>query len=364
MSAAAATGATGAAEAAAEEGAGADAAAAAGVVADVQLGLGLGWRPELALAIDRREDLGFVELLAEHVDPARPLPIPLRRLQERGVAIAVHAIGLSLGGAEPVDQRRLDRLARVVEMTGAVCASDHVSFARAGGRDSGHLLPLPHTEEALAVLCENVARVRRALPVPFAVENIAPLFAWPDPAMEEPVLIRRLLDETGALLLLDVSNLHTATRNVGVDPHAWLARAPLDRLAYVHVGGGAPRGGLWHDTHAHPVPAEALALLRALPAAPGVLLERDDRFPAAAELYRELDALRAAAPPTRPHFPHLPHLPAAAPGRAPGPIDAGALASRQADLVAALVAGAPAPRGFDPARLQIEADVLASRAGP
>jgi uncharacterized protein (UPF0276 family) len=321
----------------------------------VPLGLGIGWRPELALAIDRREDLGFIEILAEHVDPTRPLPVPLRRLSERGVAIAVHSTGLSLGGAEPIDGRRLDRLARVAEWAGAVCLSDHVSFARAGGHDSRHLLPLPRTEEALAVLCANVARVRRALPVPFAVENIAPLFAWPDPTMDEPALLRRLLDETGALLLLDVSNLYAAARNVGVDPHAWLGRAPLDRLAYVHVAGGVARGQLWHDTHAHPIPAEALALVRALPAPPGIMLERDDRFPSAPELYRELDALQASA------WSRLPDAPAPRRMRTIDPGDADQLAGRQAALVAALVAGAPAPDGFDGARLQIEAEVLAAR---
>jgi len=61
----------------------------------VPLCLGIGWRPELALAIERRADLGFVELLAENVDPARPLPAPLRRLRERGVAIGLDRYGAS-----------------------------------------------------------------------------------------------------------------------------------------------------------------------------------------------------------------------------------------------------------------------------
>ncbi len=32
-------------------------------------GLGIGWRPELALAIERHPGLGFVELTAENHDP-------------------------------------------------------------------------------------------------------------------------------------------------------------------------------------------------------------------------------------------------------------------------------------------------------
>jgi len=163
----------------------------------MNLGLGVGWRPELALAIDRRRDVGFVEILAENVDPQKPLPASLRRLRERGVQIVVHSVGLSLGGAEPLDQRRLDRLARVAEWAGAVCVSDHVAFVRAGGRGTGHLLPVPYTEIALSVLCDNVSRARRALPVPLALENIATLFEWPGPAFDEPALLSRLTAAVG-----------------------------------------------------------------------------------------------------------------------------------------------------------------------
>ena len=214
---------------------------------ELRLGLGIGWRPELALAIDRRErqrgDLGFVELLADNFDPRRPLPAPLRSLRERGVRIVVHSIGLSLGGAEPVDRRRLDRLARVAEWAGAACVSDHVAFVRAGRHNSGHLLPVPRTEAALAVLCANVTRAQAALPVPLALENIAALFDWPDATMDEPEFLGRLTAATGARLIVDVSNLHAAARNLGVDARAWLARVPVDRIAYAHVGGGVARGG-------------------------------------------------------------------------------------------------------------------------
>jgi hypothetical protein len=36
--------------------------------------VGIGWRRELALFIDRAPDLGFVEVLAEHLPPSGVLP--------------------------------------------------------------------------------------------------------------------------------------------------------------------------------------------------------------------------------------------------------------------------------------------------
>jgi hypothetical protein len=258
------------------------------------LGLGIGWRPELAHFIDRHPGLGFVELLAEDFDPRRPLPLALEGLRERGVTFVVHGISLSLGGAEPPDPRRVDHLARLAERVGAVLVSDHVCFVRAGGLESGHLLPVPRTREMLEVLVENVQLARAALPVPLALENIATLVEWPSPELDEASLIAELLERTDTLLLLDLANLYANARNHGWEPLGWLERLPLERLAYVHMAGGVEHRGRYHDTHAHPLPREPLELLAALcerTRPPGVLLERDDHFPPDAELAAELDAI-------------------------------------------------------------------------
>lgn len=261
------------------------------------LGLGVGWRPGLATAIAARDDLGFVELMADSVGPVA-LPKEVRALKERGVKIALHSIQLSLGGADPLDLGRLDQLARLAEQTGACVVSDHVCFLRAGGREAGHMLPVPFSDEALDVLCENVLTARRVLPVPLALENIASFIRLPGGTMDEPTFLKLLLQRTGASLLLDVSNLHANAKNHGYDPVRWLDAAPLDRLAYVHLAGGIERDGLHHDTHAHPLEAGSLALLAELrrrASVPGVMLERDDAFPGQAELFGELDAIREPA---------------------------------------------------------------------
>jgi uncharacterized protein (UPF0276 family) len=175
-------------------------------------------------------------------------------------------------------------------------ASDHVCFVRAGGLDSGHLMPVPRTREALDVLVDNVKTVQAALNVPFALENIAALLEWPDAEMTEAQFLSELTDRTGCLLLVDVANLYANARNLGQDPVALLDELPLERLAYVHIAGGVEHHGVYHDTHAHPVLPEVLDLLGELVSRtdpPGVLLERDDDYPTDAELAAELAAIRA-----------------------------------------------------------------------
>src|SRR5437868_8669739 len=115
--------------------------------------------------------------------------------------------------------------------------------------------------------------------------------------MTEGQFLYDLADRTGVRLLIDVANLHTNHVNRGEDPAKALAELPLEAIAYVHVAGGFARDGVWHDSHAHPVPQPVLDILTDLAARvspPGVLLERDENFPEPAVLEGELEAIRAA----------------------------------------------------------------------
>ncbi|MFC0431561.1 DUF692 domain-containing protein [Kutzneria buriramensis] len=265
------------------------------VSAGPRLGVGIGWRPEIDLTVERLSDVDFVEVVAENL-MAGDLPSSLRLLRGRGVPVLPHAVSLSLGGAEPLDMRRVEHLAAVAEALDAPMVSDHVCFVRAGGLDAGHLMPLPRTRDALAVLVANVRQAQRELPVPLALENVAALFDWPDAELTEGQFLAELVERTDCRLLVDVANLHANARNIGTDPAAFLATLPLERLAYVHVAGGVERDGLYHDTHAHAMPDVVLDLLGDLCARvdpPGVLLERDDDYPSDADLAAELAAIRA-----------------------------------------------------------------------
>jgi uncharacterized protein (UPF0276 family) len=260
------------------------------------LGLGIGWRPELALDIQRRRDLGFVEIIAENIDPVA-IPAPLLELCEAGLQIIPHGVSLSLGGAEPVDRSRVRRLAELARRFGSPFVSEHIAFVRAGGMEAGHLLPVPRTRAALRVLIDNVNTARALLDVPLALENISSLFEWPHAEMSDAQFLAETLDKTGCGLLLDIANVWANARNLGGDPITFLRQLPLDRIAYVHVAGGEERDGAYHDTHGAPVPQGVLDLLESLSTLtplPGVMLERDDHFPDALQLNHELDAIAAA----------------------------------------------------------------------
>ncbi|WP_405437947.1 DUF692 domain-containing protein [Streptomyces anulatus] len=373
----------------------------------MELGIGIGWRPEIADEVEALTGVDWVEAVAENLC-ADHLPDSLVRLRERGVRVVPHGVALGLGGADRPDPVRLASLAARAELLGAPLVTEHIAFVRAGGPltasprlEAGHLLPVPRTWDALDVLCENVRIAQDSLPVPLALENIAALITWPGEELTEGQFLAELVERTGVRLLIDVANLHTNHVNLGQDPAKALDELPVEAIAYVHVAGGVERNGVWHDTHAHPVTApvlQVLAELRSRVDPPGVLLERDDAFPPAAELAAELDAIRAtlrrAAPPADPR----PTTPRDAAhdgddagvgvgvgvgvgisesdgddagngvgdgGRAPAaPVPAGTrdrTAVAQTALLSALVAGTPAPEGFDHRRLRVQSRALAAK---
>ncbi|GAA2628908.1 DUF692 domain-containing protein [Streptomyces vastus] len=339
-----------------------------------RLGTGIGWRPEIAEAVERMPGIDWVEAVAENVCPGH-IPDSLRRLRDRGVTVIPHGVSLGLGGAERPDEDRLTALAERAEALAAPLVTEHIAFVRAGGLltasprlEAGHLLPVPRTRDALDVLCENIRVAQASLPVPLAVENIAALFSWPGEEMTEGQFLYELVDRTGVRLLIDVANLHTNHVNRGEDPAKALDELPVEAIAYVHVAGGFERDGVWHDSHAHAVPPAVLDILADLASRvrpPGVLLERDENFPEPAELERELAAIRGTVEKAK-----APN----AIGEPSGVRDGGApqdttgneasrqrLALAQAALLSALVAGTPAPEGFDRTRLAVQARALASK---
>ncbi|MEZ4390270.1 MAG: DUF692 domain-containing protein [Polyangiales bacterium] len=326
-------------------------------------GVGIGWRRELAHDLLRRRDaVDFVEVVAETCFVRDRLYAEVRAAAESW-PVVLHGVKLSLGSADGIDVEHARRLGRLARELGSPWLTEHVSFTRAGARDIGHLTQLPRRREAVRVVARNVDALRRAVgDLPVALENVAWTARWPDDEMDEATFYQEVVAATGCPLLLDLGNLRANALNEGRDPEAVLDAFPLERVAMVHIAGGAwlDAGGrrFFVDSHAHPVLPEVFALLERLVAARGavpVILERDANFPPFDELLGELTRARSSlrGAPSRP----LPR-----PGDAPAPPGAlgGELVAEQARLAELLTAPAPPESAapFDAGELGFARDVL------
>src|SRR5439155_18461637 len=207
--------------------------------------------------------------------------------------------GLGLASSSPVQRRRVEAMARLIDVVRPEGWSEHLAFVRAGRIEIGHLAAPPRSQNTLDGLCANVELARRITGSAPALENIATLIDPPGSTMAEDTWIAAAVSESDTGLLLDLHNIHTNATNFGHDPYAALGRLPLDRVRVIHIGGGRtlPSGRILDD-HLHRTPACLYEMLRWVGArAPQpltVILERDGNYPPMTELIAELDSARRA----------------------------------------------------------------------
>ena len=199
---------------------------------------GIGLRaPHLAEIARDRPPAGFLEIHAENYLAGSPALATVERLRA-DYAFSVHAVGLSLGSCEGLDAVHLARVAALVKRLEPALVSDHLSWSVSGGRYFNDLLPLPYSEEALAVVVQNVQHLQDALGRRVAVENPSCYLGFAQSTLTEPEFLSELARRSGCALLLDVNNIVVTAHNLSLDARDWLA-LPSEAIAQYHLAGHA-----------------------------------------------------------------------------------------------------------------------------
>ncbi|HMA48493.1 MAG TPA: DUF692 domain-containing protein [Magnetospirillaceae bacterium] len=260
-------------------------------------GFGLGLRPvHFQDFLTRTVPVDFVEVISENfmVEGGRPLHV-LDQVRERHPVI-LHGVSMSIGNPAGLDRDYLARLRRLADRIDPLWVSDHLCWTGTGGFNSHDLLPLPYTEEALAVVCANVAQAQEALGRTLLIENPSTYVTFNASEMSEWDFLAELSRRSGCELLLDVNNIFVSASNHGFDARAYLDAVPFERVRQIHLAGHSQGKTLLIDTHDHPVPDPVWALYdeacrRVGPVA--TMIERDDDIPPLDELLSELDIARS-----------------------------------------------------------------------
>jgi uncharacterized protein (UPF0276 family) len=266
---------------------------------DHRFGLGLR-KPHYADFLDGAIPVAvdFVEVISENfmVPGGKPRDV-LRRVRERH-PVALHGVSMSVGSADGVDRDYLARLRLLVDEIEPMVVSDHLCWTRIEGFNSHDLLPLPYTEEALDVVCANIAVAQDMLGRAMLIENPSSYICFDDAPMSEWEFLDAMCARTGCGLLLDVNNIYVSATNHGFDPLAYLAGVPADRVGQIHLAGHSQGRDLLIDTHDQPVPPQVWALYEKAVARIGsvaTMVERDDNIPELGELLDELQIARGIA---------------------------------------------------------------------
>jgi uncharacterized protein len=250
---------------------------------------GVGFKPQhFAEIVAHEQPISFVEIHAEnYMGAGGPPHAQLTALRER-YALSVHGVGLSIGGAQPLNGEHLTRLKTLCERYQPESFSEHLAWSSHGEFFYNDLLPLPYTEETLAHVVEHVDRVQSTLGREMLLENPSTYVTFAESTIPETDFLAEISRRSGCFLLLDVNNVFVSARNHGTDPHAYISAFPLARVREIHLGGhdeqtdeaGAP---LLIDAHGSPVADPVWALYRNVIARAGplpTLIEWDNGVPA------------------------------------------------------------------------------------
>jgi uncharacterized protein (UPF0276 family) len=246
--------------------------------------------------LDRRPPVPWVEVHSENffADGGRQLQV--LDAVRRDYGLSLHGVGLSLGGADPLDPEHLRRLKRLVQRAEPALVSEHVCWSSADGIFLNDLLPLPYTEAALSHTAARVGAVQDCLGRQILVENVSSYLQFEGAEMTEWDFLVRLARRAGCRILLDVNNIYVSAMNHGFAAGDYLGAIPAELVGEIHLAGHTVADDILIDTHSAPVTdavwalyRDALGLLGPVP----TLIEWDAELPTLDRLLAE--AARADA---------------------------------------------------------------------
>lgn len=248
---------------------------------------GLGFKPRHFDAIRRDpQPPAFFEVHAENYMGAGGLPHAQLTALRQDHPISIHGVGLSIGGAGPLDGAHLARLRLLCHRYQPESFSEHLAWSSHGAEYLNDLLPLPYTPQTLDRICAHVDQVQDVLGRRMLLENPATYVLFEHSTLPETEFLAAIARRTGCGLLLDVNNVFVSCTNHRLDPRAYLAAFPMQAVAEIHLGGHdaeeLPSGPLLIDSHGAPVAdpvwtlyAEVIARIGAVP----TLVEWDNDLP-------------------------------------------------------------------------------------
>lgn len=258
--------------------------------------IGIGFREQFRADLFLHQDkIDFLEITTDHYLDAKPNKLNELKLLKDHFSLIPHSLDLSLGSAEGIDEEYLEKVAEIVEFVDPEWFSDHLCFTKSGGVKIGHLAPVPYTNEAVKVFVKNIEQVQKLIKTPFILENITYLVQFPSSEMTESAFIKKILDETGCGLLLDVTNLYINSQNFGFDWRRFLDEIPLNRVVQLHFVGLHKHKNLLIDAHADKTQSEIWEVFSEVAKRceiKGAVLERDENFPPFSDILDELDTAR------------------------------------------------------------------------
>ena len=222
--------------------------------AEIAAAIGVGLRsPHFRDVAACRPTIGWFEVHTENFFGGGP-PLAMLESVRQEYPLSLHGVGLSLGTASGLDIAHLRRCKALIDRFQPCLVSEHLSWSVADGIYLNDLLPLPYTEETLAIVSNNISTAQETLGRRVLVENPSRYLNLRHSAIPEPEFLAELARRTGCGILLDVNNIHVTCTNLAVQPDDYFEALAGCAIGEIHLAGHSrvTRGGaeLLIDDHA------------------------------------------------------------------------------------------------------------------
>jgi uncharacterized protein len=219
-------------------------------------GAGIGLRSQHYQEIlNDKPDVNWFEALSENYFGEGGLPLyHLEKIREN-YPITLHGVGMSLGSATPLDPDYLVKLKSLVDRFEPAYVSDHLAWVSVNSNYLHDLLPLPYTEEALAIVSEHIIQAQDFLGRKLLIENPASYLSFNNSEMSEWEFIDGVINKTDCELLVDVNNIHVSATNHGFSATGYIDAIPSERVREIHLAGYEDHDTYLFDTHGYRVHA-------------------------------------------------------------------------------------------------------------
>ncbi|MEM6990813.1 MAG: DUF692 domain-containing protein [Myxococcota bacterium] len=226
------------------------------------LGHGVGLRLshyDRALAGDVGRDVDWVEVISENffgpggaAPGGRPRAV-LERVRA-DVPVVLHGVSLGPGGVDAPDPRYLATLRALCDWISPAWVSDHLCWGTSGGHHAHDLLPLPYTEEALAVSVRHIEATQEALGRQILIENVSSYVTYRHSTMPEWEFLSEVARRADCFVLLDLNNIIVSADNHDFDAGDYLAAIDGARVRQFHLANHTETATHRFDDHRGPVP--------------------------------------------------------------------------------------------------------------
>jgi uncharacterized protein (UPF0276 family) len=137
--------------------------------------------------------------------------------------------------------RHLARLESLAERFEPGLVSEHLSWSALSGAHFAELLPLPYTEESLALVCRHVDIAQHRLGMRLLIENPSSYLRFRHSTIPEWEFMAEVAKRTGCGILCDVNNVFVSACNHGFDARLYLRSLPAERIGEIHLAGHTRR---------------------------------------------------------------------------------------------------------------------------